>query len=84
MAFAPKGLKIGDIFEDCGNKYRVTGIIPNVGYTSEMVKEYEQISLKDLPFAPDEDDEEPSEDEENVTGEQEIPTVKKRGRKKQE
>ena len=33
----PKGLKVGDTFEDGGNTYRVTKIV-DVGYESQMVE----------------------------------------------
>ena len=54
MEFAPKGLKVGDIFEDCyGNKLKVTQVF-DFGYNAQPVEsEPEQIDLADLPFADD-------------------------------
>lgn len=53
MDFAPKGLKVGDEFTDgYGNKVRVTEVF-DYGYNTEPVEE--QISLADLPFAPDDE-----------------------------
>jgi hypothetical protein len=72
MGFAPKGLKVGDVFEDCGLKYKIVKVFNNM-YESELVREEkqaEQISLADLPFS-DVESEEKTE-------------VKKRGKKKAE
>lgn len=49
MEFAPKGLKVGDEFDDNGKRVRVTKVF-DFGYNTEPVEE--QISLDDLPFAP--------------------------------
>ena len=45
MGFAPKGLKIGDVFEDNGKRLRVTQVF-DFGYNTEEVRdEPEQIEL---------------------------------------
>ena len=59
MGFASAGKKIGDVYENDGHKYRVTGIIEGVGYNVEIVNDEEELPWKDLPFAPNEEDEEP-------------------------
>ena len=54
MEFAPKGLKVGDVFELDGKKFRVTQVF-DFGYNTEEV-----IPMNEIPFAPDEEeDEEP-------------------------
>lgn len=79
MGFAPKGLKVGDVFEDCGKMHKVVKVVHTDsydGYETEIVVgveetvEEEQISLADLPFS-DVESEEKTE-------------VKKRGKKKAE
>ncbi len=53
---APKNLKIGDIFTDgYGNKYKVKGIIPFVGYDTENVTEITKEDVK-IPEAKTEKD----------------------------
>ena len=58
MEFAPKGLKVGDVFEDCyGNKLRVTQVF-DFGYNAQPIEnEPKQVELSDLPFAPEEEEE---------------------------
>lgn len=64
MGFAPKGLKVGDVFEDCGKMHKVvkvvhtdsydgyeTEIVVGVEETVEETVEEEQISLADIPFS---------------------------------
>lgn len=60
MGFAPKGLKVGDVFEDCGKMHKVVKVVHTDsydGYETEIVVgveetvEEEQISLADLPFS---------------------------------
>lgn len=61
MAFAPKGLKVGESFELDGKKYRVKKtIVANCyeGYETEPVED-EEDDLSTLPFAPI-DEEEPA------------------------
>lgn len=53
MGLAPKGLNVGDTFEDEGKKYRVKAIITTPyyeGYDTEVVDEDDD--LCGLPFAP--------------------------------
>ena len=75
MGFAPNGLKVGDIYEnDNGKKVRVVRVDVNpcyTGYITEEVKE--DIPLKDLPFAPE---------DEAITLDDAEEAPKKRGRKK--
>lgn len=52
MEFAPKGLKVGDVFELDGKKFRVTQAF-DFGYNTEEV-----IPMNEIPFAPDEEEEE--------------------------
>lgn len=69
MGLAPSGLNIGDIFEEGGHTYRVTGFNGMVGYDveivtdepkqEEQVDEPEQIALSDLPFSDVADEEKP-------------------------
>ena len=61
MAFAPKGLKVGESFELDGRKYRVTKVIIGnayEGYEPEPMED-EEDDLSTLPFAPI-DEEEPA------------------------
>lgn len=64
MGFAPKGLKVGDVFEDCGKMHKVvkvvhtdsydgyeTEIVVGVEETVEETVEEERISLADIPFS---------------------------------
>lgn len=60
MGFAPKGLKVGDVFEDCGKMHKVVKVVHTDsydGYETEIVVaveetvEEEQISLADIPFS---------------------------------
>lgn len=60
MGFAPKGLKVGDVFEDCGKMHKVIKVVHTDsydGYETEIVVgveeavEEEQISLADIPFS---------------------------------
>lgn len=55
MGFAPKGLFVGDIFENDGKKHRVTKVIHEAsydGYETEIIPdEPKQIDLADLPFS---------------------------------
>ncbi len=39
MGFAPKGLKKGDTFIDCGITYRVLDVVGDDRYVSEIAKE---------------------------------------------
>lgn len=60
MGFAPKGLKVGDVFEDCGKMHKVVKVVHTDsydGYETEIVVgveetvEEERISLADIPFS---------------------------------
>lgn len=60
MGFAPKGLKVGDVFEDCGKMHKVVKVVHTDsydGYETEIVVGVEetveeaQISLADIPFS---------------------------------
>jgi len=86
MGFAPKGLKKGDTFIDCGITYRVLDVVGDDRYVSEIAKEepkQEELDLseealaqedeKDLSELPFSDVEAP----ENV----EVPEKKVRHRK---
>jgi hypothetical protein len=61
MGFAPKGLIVGDVFENDGKKHRVTKVIHEAsydGYETEIIPdEPEQMDLADIPFSDVEKDE---------------------------
>lgn len=79
MGFAPKGLKVGEIYEDNGKKFRVTQVF-DFGYNN--VEVVEDIPKNELPFAPDEEPEEEEEEFDEEPGEIDEKLQKKRNLKK--
>ena len=60
MGFAPKGLNVGDIYENDGKMHKIVKVVHTDsydGYETEIVVgveeavEEEQISLADIPFS---------------------------------